>query len=1373
MEILVKCIGNMMLMATLAVGGILPLGGGAGEVAWEDPSVNSIGRLPARTYSMPLADESDALSDDLEPRTPFRKLLNGSWRFWWAGSPELQEHEFWKVDYVDDEWFEVDVPCCVETRGFGSPGYTNQRYPHADLSHPTNELFACIRDRVDARSRYNPVLSYRRRFVLPDEWKGRRTILRFDGVYSAFYVWVNGVFVGYAEDSALPSEFDITESVKPGSNLIAVKVHRWCDGSYLEDQDMFRFSGIFRDVSIWSMPENGIWDFVVKTEVSADYRSARLSIEGCDFDKAKLYDSSRNLVCVIGRTGEWVDVDNVRLWSAEDPYLYTLVLRRGEDVRAKRIGFKEQKVDGNVFRVNGQPIKFKGVNRHEVDVENGRTVSLESMIADIRLMKRYNVDTVRTSHYPNHHSWYDLCDKYGIYLVAEANVEGHEPRFGANGLGRFPEWEHSIVERNVRHAIFYRNNVSVTMWSVGNETGHGDCFRRALAEVRKTDPSRPLHWERGNRDADVDSRMYPSVEWLERRGRLGMGLEDSMPIRYAGDCDDHTKGKCAFLCEYAHAMGNALGSFDHYWEIFYKYPSLCGGCVWDWVDQAVWRRTGRMDDVTGCEERYLAYGGDFDEQPNDGPFCVNGLVDPFRTVTPKLIEVGHVHRNLVVKKDEDGRYCLENRFLFTNANRYDGEWELYENGLATARGSFEVPSVPPLSSGVLELPVGCVDTNKDVLLNVTFKSKAKTCWTEAGWVVSRNQIVLGRDDVAKRFGDAEPVRPRVLSDTKDCLTIQYAGTKITFSRITGTVSELILNGKTVMRDQGPGLASGPRFSCSRAFVDNDVGIRDDYYASGLSQMQYHPYRVLLTNDSVVTESVITGSKSAGFTQKAEWRFLNDGSVEVDFHVVPHGRMPAFLPRAGMSMRLDPSLEGMEYYGRGPYENYVDRQSASFLGVWKSTVTDQFVSYVRPQDCGYKCDVKWARFVDSAGCGVEFMADRPLFMQALHYAHEDLEFARHRRGQQRFYNKLRPARVVYLNLDIGQHGLGGHSCGPEPEEGYSLRPGVFKWKLRIRGVGMNSAQTGSIPVWYRSSTDMALQPMWVYCPSNRTDRPYPLLVGFHSWSMNWQSPERQMLERFCEERGWLLAYPNFRGPNESPDACGSMMAGADVLDAIDTMKRCYKVDESRIYAIGGSGGGHFSLLMAGRYPELWAGVCAMCPISDLALWYKQCDELGDWRNRYARMLERTCGGRPENRNAEYALRSPISCLKAARDVPIAIHEGIHDGHIGSVPVGHAIRAFNELALDADQIDEDAISYIENAESIPKHLRISEVADPFFDERHKVHFRRISGNASLTLFEGGHGGNFAAGIDFLSRQRKGHPADWTLPDMAKGEVRDVTK
>jgi beta-galactosidase len=1025
---------------------------------WENPEVNSMNRLPACTYAMPLADESAALSDALEFETPWKMSLNGTWKFHWCGDSNRRPLGFENPSFDLSKWETIDVPCCVEMRGYGMPHYLAHGYPHK-FAWPK------ILDKETGRPDYNPVLSYRRKFAVPDGWRGRETILRFEGVSSAFYVWINGSEVGYAEDSKLPSEFNITEFLKDGENDISVQVFRWCDGSYVEDQDMMRFSGIFRDVALWSRPKSGIADFAVSQTFAADYTKAEVKVEVSTYGAAKgveatLYDAQFKEVATAAPSASTSSLYTLHftlytpiLWSAEKPNLYTLVLKCGEDIRAKRIGLKEQKIVGEVFYVNGKPVKFKGVNRHETSPCNGRSVTLDEMVRDITLMKRYNIDTVRTSHYPNHRLWYDLCDRYGIYLVAEANVEAHGAGYGKDGFGPIKEWEHTIVERNERQILFYRNSPSVTIWSVGNETKHGDCFRAAIAAVRKIDPSRPIHWERGAGDADMDAAMYKSVEEVDAFGAK----------------HDAAKDKPFFHTEYAHAMGNAIGNFQEYWDVIYAHPSLIGGCIWDWKDQAVWAGTGRIDPNTGREERYLAYGGDFYDNPHNGPICQNGIVGPLAEVTPKLVEVGHVHRNLVV--DRGTGFVLWNRFLFTWADEFDGRWQLMEDGVEVASGRITPAHIAPLSRGDMmmegldaALARGCEKKDgKERFVNVSFATKHDMPWAKAGWVVARDQISLGggRGATALPAADGRARAPRAplsVSETANALAVTCGGMVAVFSRKSGLLTQLTMNGVTVLKEVSPGVPAGPHLTCVRAFVDNDKWLKESFLASGLVRLGYHPEPIVVEGNAVKTVVDVTGTKGCGFRHECEYRFGPDGSVSIFSKVAPYGTMPKALPRLGLTMRLDHALEHIKYYGRGPWENYIDRCSGSFVGLYESSVTDQYVDYVRPQDNGYKSGVRWAEFTDGAGRGVRFEASEPMFMQALHYGWEDIFLARHDGWQKdalqiRRYAPPVAQRETILNLDVRQTGLGGASVGPAPMEKYRFDPSApVEWTLKIERVG---------------------------------------------------------------------------------------------------------------------------------------------------------------------------------------------------------------------------------------------------------------------------------------------------------------------------------
>lgn len=917
---------------------------------WENPAVDSRNRMEAAAYLERSSSEA----------VPAVLSLNGDWKFKWTGDPSRRPEGFWKVGFDDSKWCVIDVPSCVEMRGYGVPYYTN-------IDCPLKNASLKIQVRESGLANYNPVSSYRRKFTVPAGWEGGEIILRFDGVYCAYNVWVNGEKAGYAEDSYLPSEFNVTKLVKTGvENEIAVQVFRWCDGSCLDDQDMFRFSGIYRDVALLHRPKAGVADFWMEQTFDNNYKDATLALNVKTYgDAAKVeavlklngkvvHEFAATKADLQGGVARWVAlVKGVELWSAEKPVLYTLEIRCGNDRVVKRIGFKEVKTVGNAFYVNGRRVKLKGVNRHETSPENGSTVTRGEMIRDITLMKKYNINTVCTSHYPNHRDWYDLCDEYGIYVISET-------------------WKHIIAERNLRTLRFYRNHPCVIMWS--------------------------------------------------------------------------------------------MGDFREYRDIVYARPALTGGCVRDWAEQALWKKTGRIDPKTGLAERYLACGGDFESDPDGGSFCFSGIVDPLRSVTPKLVETGHLYRDLVVTKAEGGKLILENRYGFTSSDEFDGRWVLRSDGVEIASGAFTPPSVAPLTKGEFEIPavaaaVAAIPDDRkggELFLEVSFVTRNDSAYATKGWAVARNEIALSGEWKFLEKG-APAVKPSLVTlDQGDRLEVEMGRTTAVFSKKTGTLATLVLKGGIVaIQDPVAGIVAGPRLTCARAFAGNDRSIvkprrhgdgRYEYgfFDSGLSQLSYHAEPFVVVSNTVKTVIDVTGSKGAGFRHECDYIFASDGSVTLENRVTPYGAMPRRLARLGLSMMLQPRLENMRYYGRGPEENYIDRSSASFFGVYRSTVTEQFVDYVRPQDNGYKTGVRWAEFFDRYGRGVRFSASEPMFMQALHYGWEDL-YCAFSRGFQR--PPLVPRREIMLNLDVRQHGLGGAGCGSE--EKYTFDPSApVSWSMKI-------------------------------------------------------------------------------------------------------------------------------------------------------------------------------------------------------------------------------------------------------------------------------------------------------------------------------------
>ena len=1041
-----------------------------GNRDWENECVTEINRLPARADGFPLVRGEDALTVDV-PHTPYVKSLDGRWRFCWNGSPKLRTVDFFKMDFDDSDWMEIDVPSCVEMKGFGSPGYVNIIYPHKNEPPLIGD-------------EYNPVSHYRTTFTVPPEWKGRRVILRFNGVYSAYYVWVNGKKVGYAEDSCLPSEFDITDYLNKATigrhnttncqlsttNYLAVEVYRWSDGSYLEDQDFIRFSGIYRGVSIWAEPKNPIRDYFVTTDMAEDHSSALVRVKvKCDVPvTGALYDAAFRKVGELAADATRASLPSganlslrlasPRLWSAESPYLYTLVLTAGEDVRSCKVGVKRVRLAANgEILINGKSIKFKGVNRHDASPVNGRAVTREEMAEDVRLMKRGNFDTLRTSHYPNDPYMYDLCDRMGLYVQCEANVESHGSYYGVKSLAYPPSWAKAQIERCARMVEFFKNHPSIYLWSLGNEAGTGHNFELAHRAMLAIDDTRLYMNRNDNENFQIHGHGYLTFAEMERLAKW---------------CPFH-------MSEYAHCMGNALGNFREYWDVFRAHPALSGGCVWDWYDQTVRVETDRIG-PDGKRVSYWAYGADWDERPNDANFCVNGIIGPARTTSPKLIEAAHVQQDIeVVCADAaTGQATLVNRAAFTSADAYDGEWAFFEDGVRTDGGKLDVPPVAPQSSGTINLPQprgmecgrdkhdppmrgpsmggsGAVPST-ECFYRVSFRLKADTPWAEKGWEVAHDQLPFGISVALKRDPPATMVSTGGTRFGASAITFSEHGgdirvtagpTKAVFSRGTGTLSLLEMNGKTILRDE-QGVCRGPRLTCRRAFTDNDNSVRKRFIASGLTQLRHHahPAKVSRTEDgSCVVECrvEVTGSKSAAFAHDTRWTFHADGRVAVESVSTPRGDMPR-LPRLGLSMILDESLENMRYYGRGPWENYVDRCSASDIAYWESTVTDQYVEYARPQDNGYKTDVRWVAFLDRDGDGVLCKGSVPLCVQALHYSVDELDLQRHRgagtwsdESKERFYAPMFPRKEIMLNLDIRQLGLGNGSCGPGTLECYAF------------------------------------------------------------------------------------------------------------------------------------------------------------------------------------------------------------------------------------------------------------------------------------------------------------------------------------------------
>ncbi|MDH4389097.1 MAG: glycoside hydrolase family 2 TIM barrel-domain containing protein [Fimbriimonas sp.] len=1011
----------------------------AGLLEWQDPEVVGVNKLPARAEAIPFADAASAMTLD-RAKSPFYKSLNGEWKFNWVGRPADRPVDFFKTDFNDSKWKTIEVPSCWEMKGYGQPIYTNVRYPH-----PTTPPF------VDEN--YNPVGSYRTSFELPSGWDSRRTIIRFGGVYSGYYLWVNGQKVGYSEDSKTTSEFDLTPYVKPGKNQLAVEVYRWTDGSYLEDQDMFRFSGIFRDVALLSMAKNRIEDFNVETLLEPDYKGATTIVSprivtgdttGYELgvrllDTAGKEEAASKISATTSNPGSEArpvirsGFGDPILWSAEKPYLYTLILElkngKGEvqDVRSCRVGFRKIEWKSGVFTINGKAVKLLGANRHEADPDRGRAITRERMIEDIKLYKQYNLNTVRNSHYPNDSYWYELCDQYGLYVVDEANIESHGMGYDWNrSLGNQPIWQKAHLDRTERMVSSNRNHPSIIMWSLGNEAGPGVNFDATAKWIHDNDATRPVHYERYNEPCDVDSVMYPGVDYLEFAGKQ----KSSKPF---------------FVCEYAHAMGNAVGNLKEYVEQFDKYPRLMGGCIWDWVDQGLHKPT---PDGLGW---FYAYGGDFDDAPNDGPFCNNGLIMPDRQVTPKLWEVRKIYQRVAFESSDagEGKFKITNKFAFTNLADYDWSYTVSEDGTVIAKGDWTPQSVAPGETKSLALPVEkfTKKPGREYFLRVDLRLRAATIWGEKGHSVAWEQLPVTNAMVAPILAVSK-LPALGMSEEIGSFAFTTGGTRIEFDKGTGLMSSFQIDSRELIK-------RGPWLNTFRAFVDNDTWFQRSYWESGLGGMAHRSLNVSAQRLSpsvarVTVEMDCRGYKGRGFFHRAVYTILGDGTVTVDNQFDPVGDLPQ-LPKIGLDLRLNASLQNFTYLGRGPWESYPDRKMGQDVGLYSMKVAEAGTEYVRPQENGNREDVRWAAVTDAGGVGLMFQAWDKLAVTVSHKDARDVDASRHENGEPVKFNPIFPRDETIVCLDAQQMGLGGASCGPSPLQQYLCKPGARTWRVVIKPV----------------------------------------------------------------------------------------------------------------------------------------------------------------------------------------------------------------------------------------------------------------------------------------------------------------------------------
>lgn len=1021
-----------------------------GYPEWNNnPEIFQINRMKPHASLMPFNTVEEAFHNNAALSKNYISL-NGNWRFSFAENPEKRIKDFYETNYNCSDWPMIKVPGHWQLQGYDYPQYTNKNYPwfgKEDIKPPF------------APTKYNPVGSYITSFVIPRAWNNRPVFISFQGVESAFYVWVNGEFLGYSEDSFSPSEFDITPYLIEGENKLAVEVYRWCDASWLEDQDFWRLSGIFRDVYLYSTPEAHINDFSVVTDLDDKYENARLSLKAkvtnyygkaigkisleanlYDNNKCSVLDKAINIaaeldsenICEIEAAAF---VENPLKWSAEKPNLYTLILSLKDEnnniieTESCKVGFRSFELKDGLMKLNGERIIFRGVNRHEFNCRTGRSISYEDMLYDIKLMKKFNINAVRTSHYPNNTKWYDLCDEYGLYVIDETNLETH----GMWELGYFneeeilpgshKEWEGAVIDRC--NSMFERdkNHPSIIIWSLGNEAYGGENFIKMHDILKAKDPTRLIHYEglfhhRATEAAsDMETQMYTKPSEVEA---------------YALN----NPKKPFILCEYSHAMGNSCGNLFKYRDLFRKYPILQGGFVWDFIDQAI---------LTTSSEGipYLAYGGDFNETPNDSNFCGNGLLFADRSLTPKIYEVKKCYESIRIEAVNliEGNFNVTNEFLFTNLNEYKLIWNITKNGTIVDENEIEI-DVKPNSSKKLKLGYKLPEavTNEEYILTISFALKEDNLWGDANHEISFEQFRLPVSKENNYFAVNKP--PIMIKEIENIATINGQDFKIAFNKKDGELFSYNFKDTELLQS-----AIVPYFW--RAITDNDRGNnlqeRCVTWKEASKNRIINSFNAVIVGDRLEVDTVFTLMTSPISTCKVSYSIYGDGEIRITEVLVPNEDLPE-IPAVGMMLTMDKSFENLSWYGKGPIENYWDRNKGAKVGIYNGKVLDQFVPYLKPQECGNKTDVRYAMLTNNKGIGLLIKGEPAVELNVLPYTPEELEQSAH--CYQLPQNTRTAVRINYKQMGVG----GDDSWGGKTHEEFTLYSNrSYTYSYSIKGI----------------------------------------------------------------------------------------------------------------------------------------------------------------------------------------------------------------------------------------------------------------------------------------------------------------------------------
>ena len=1033
---------------------------------WHDLQVNEINRLPLHTmhFAYDPNDFPGTGAEYLDKKKSMNYLsLEGTWKFNWVANADERPTDFYKTDLDDSKWNNIQMPGNWEMLGYGQPEYVNVGFAwrgHFDQQPPA------------VPTKDNHVGSYRREINIPANWDGKRVIAHFGSVTSNIYLYVNGKFAGYAEDSKVAAEFDITPFLKKGKNLIAFQTFRWCDGSWCEDQDFWRLSGPARENYLYARSkEHRLLDVRVETELKNNYKDGALNItakvQGNTLAYFGLYDPDGKEVIVTGtdnvRNGVakyQLRVKNVRKWSAETPNLYTLVvspIQNGgmylpyEIVQVK-VGFRKVEIKNKQFLVNGQPVLLKGANRHEIDPDEGYNLSEQRMIQDIMMMKRMNINAVRTCHYPDDPRWYDLCDKYGLYVVAEANQESHGFQYGDDAAAKKPEFAKQIMERNQHNVSMFYNHPSIVTWSMGNETVMGDNFLKAYKWIKSQDKTRPVQYEQARRGegTDIFCPMYYSVAASEKYAK---DPNSPMPL---------------IQCEYNHTMGNSGGNLSDYWNLIRKYPILQGGFDWDFVDQALHRNIVKPMSIlpykmNNEELRKIeyCYGGDYNKyDPSDNNFNCNGIIGPDRQMNPHAYEVAYQYQNIWAKmvNAETGEVSVHNENFFRDLSNYALAWSLEEDGVETQNGTIADLGVPAQQTKNFTIPYDKSKIKgKEVFLNIDFRLKEAEPLLTAGQVMAYAQLpVVTKQacsgDCSKMLAQGHGKKKMKLAAKKNNV-VAVTTPNLTFKidRSTGLISEYAYNGKSLL---GEGGTLKPNFW--RAPTDNDMGAGLQKKFQAWKNPQMNLKNIDVKKDKKTNSVTILTSfdmpEVQGQMDITYVVFANTGAVKVteDFKAT-EGAKVSDMFRFGMLMQMPYTMEKSNYYGRGPIENYSDRKDCMRIGVYTDDADNQYFPYIRPQESGTKSDIRWWKQTDATGMGLQVKSCTPFYASAIHFDTEELDDGDDK--EQRHSFDLKKSKFTNLFLDSAHMGVGGeNSWGAWPLEKYRVHYGnkTFTFTLIPQG-----------------------------------------------------------------------------------------------------------------------------------------------------------------------------------------------------------------------------------------------------------------------------------------------------------------------------------